>query len=163
MKRDLVVAVGTSAMVLVGLAGCSWKNPGPAASSSPSANAPSASSASATPSPDSEAMNNVIITVDSKQQKVHGAVMCSYMGSRLSVGDDDMVTNTLFSAILDSEDNPTVHSLSLMVRGDIALSYYGGGNGENATATKTGKAYKINGNTVNDSVKKPFEIEFTCP
>jgi ipoprotein LpqH len=148
VKRELLIVVGAATIAAAGVAGCSHGNrtSGPASITKASA------------------------TVDGEPQNVDGPVVCSTTDGRFSISFSGKAGG--FSVDL-AQDASVVHSVELGRINNVNLSYKEGMPGENATATKDGNYYKITGMafgaTVNwrqphaKVVRRPFEIDVTCP
>jgi lipoprotein LpqH len=88
------------------------------------------------------------------------------MGGNVNVAIGEAMTG--IAAVISEGDSPTVTSVALGNVNGVTLAV-AGGQGD-ATATKDGKSYKVEGNAVGvdmanpmTPVKKPFALEFTCP
>jgi lipoprotein LpqH len=155
VKRGLVVAIGGTAIVVAGLAGCSS---GSNTSSSSSASSPSASAgATATK-----------VTIDGQDQNVTGTTVCSSaMGNFvIAIGG----TATGIAVTLSTDTPPAVKSVGLGNVNGVTLAYSPAMPGGNASATKDGNNYKITGTATGldmanpgAPVTKPFEIDAVCP
>ncbi|HYO05082.1 MAG TPA: lipoprotein LpqH [Mycobacterium sp.] len=150
MKQSLLVAVGGTAIVVAGLAGCS------SGDKSSSGSSPSSAAAS----------TGTTVTIDGQPKDVGGSVVCATVGGNVNVAIGEAMTG--IAAVISDGDSPTVTSVALGNVNGITLAV-GGGQGD-ATATKDGKSYKITGNAVGvdmanpmQPAKKPFELDFTCP
>ncbi|TPG28263.1 lipoprotein LpqH [Mycolicibacterium hodleri] len=165
MKQSLLVAVGSAAIVVAGLAGCSSGDKSSSGSSQSSSSSESSSSSSAASS-SAEASAGTKVTIDGQSKDVGGSIVCSTMGGNVNVAIGEAMTG--IAAVISDGDSPTVTSVALGNVNGITLAV-GGGQGD-ATATKDGKSYKITGNAVGidmanpmQPTKKPFELDFTCP
>lgn len=157
MKRGLVVVVGGAAILVAGLSGCSSDKKSDSSGSSSS----SGSSASATAS-----SGGTKVVIDGKDQTVNGSVVCASMGGNMNVAIGQAMTG--IAAVIGEGDSPSVSSVALGNVNGVTLAV-GGGQGD-ATAAKDGKNYKVTGNAVGidmanpmQPIKKPFELDFTCP
>lgn len=150
VKRGFVVAVGGAAIVVAGLAGCS---------SSKSSEA-TQTAASGT--------GKAKVTVDGQDKPVQGNIACVTQGNTVNIALGDASGG--LSAQLTTDDPPKVNAVALGSFNGQPLAV-GPGAGD-ATAEKDGKTYKIKGNAIAGvdmsnpmagPMKKPFEIEVTCP
>ncbi len=153
MKRGFVVAIGGAAIVIAGLSGCSSQK-----KSETSGETSSAASAE----------GKSTVTIDGKDQAIQGTVVCSTMGDNVNIAIGDATTG--IGAVVSSGDSPTVHSVGLGNVNGVTLGFQeNAGQGE-AKAEKDGNTYKISGTAIGmdmanpmQPVKKPFEIEVSCP
>lgn len=166
MKRGWVVAVAGTAVLAVGLAGCSKeeKSSGSPVSASASASAPGGGD-------DSAGSGNPQVSIDGKAQDFQGKVACSTgsEGLRIEIGD----RNRGVIVILTDANPPVVKTVATMGFIDqVTLQYVNGAPGGEATGTKDGNTYAISGtasaydyNTSDngEATTKPFEIRVTCP
>lgn len=166
MKQSLLVAIGGTAIVVAGLAGCSSGDKSSSGSSSSTKSASSSSSSSAASSSAEAGAGGTTVTIDGKPKDVGGTVVCASMGGNVNVAIGEAMTG--IAAVITEGDSPTVTSVALGNVDGITLAV-GGGQGD-ATATKDGKSYKITGNAYGvdmanpmQPAKKPFELDFTCP
>ena len=166
MKKSLLVAIGGTAIVVAGLAGCSSGDKSSSGSSSASKSASSSSSSSAASSTAEAGSGGTTVTIDGKPKDVGGSVVCASMGGNVNVAIGEAMTG--IAAVITEGDSPTVTSVALGNVDGVTLAV-GGGQGD-ATATKDGKSYKITGNAYGidmanpmQPAKKPFELDFTCP
>ena len=158
MKRGLLVAVGGAAILIAGVSGCSSEKKAETSSSSASSSASESSSAAAP--------GGTKVTIDGQDKTVGGSVVCAAMGGNVNVAIGEAMTG--IAAVITDGDSPTVTSVALGNVNGVTLAV-AGGQGD-ATATKDGKSYKVEGNAVGvdmanpmTPVKKPFTLEFTCP
>ncbi|MDT5336784.1 MAG: ipoprotein LpqH [Mycobacterium sp.] len=166
MKQSLLVAIGGTAIVVAGLAGCSSGDKSSSGSSSSSKSESSSSSSSVASSTAEAGGGGTTVTIDGKPKDVGGTVVCASMGGNVNVAIGEAMTG--IAAVITEGDSPTVTSVALGNVDGITLAV-GGGQGD-ATATKDGKSYKITGNAYGvdmanpmQPAKKPFELDFTCP
>lgn len=108
------------------------------------------------------------IVVDGQKQDDPGAVTCTADGDNVVVGIGD-ATNGI-GAVVSAGDAPVVHSVGLGTVDGVALGYSDAAQSDaNATALKSGNAYKITGTAIGadpttyEAVTKTFEIAATCP
>jgi lipoprotein LpqH len=163
VKQSLLVAIGGTAIVVAGLAGCSS---GDKSSSGSSSSSKSESSSVASSTAEAGGGGGTTVTIDGKPKDVGGTVVCASMGGNVNVAIGEAMTG--IAAVITEGDSPTVTSVALGNVDGITLAV-GGGQGD-ATATKDGKSYKITGNAYGvdmanpmQPAKKPFELDFTCP
>jgi ipoprotein LpqH len=153
VKRGFVVAIGGAAIVIAGLSGCSSEK-----KSETSGETSSAASAE----------GKSTVTIDGKDQSVQGTVVCSTMGDNVNIAIGDATTG--IGAVVSSGDSPTVHSVGLGNVNGVTLGFQENAGQGDAKAEKDGSTYKISGNAIGmdmanplQPVKKPFEIEVSCP
>lgn len=162
MKRSVAVAAAATAIVVVGLSGCSSNKSstsGSSASSSGSTAAASGSSGSSTAK----------VTIDGKDRNVHGAVACTSATGTVNIAIGGAATG--IGAVLTDASPPSVKSVGLGNVNGVTLGYTPGVPGAgNATAAKDGSKYKISGTATGvdaanpmQPVNKSFEIDVTCP
>ena len=158
MKRGLLVAVGGAAILIAGVSGCSSEKKAETSSSSASSSASESSSAAAP--------GGTKVTIDGQDKTVGGSVVCAAMGGNVNVAIGEAMTG--IAAVIGDGDTPTVTSVALGNVNGVTLAV-AGGQGD-ATATKDGKSYKVEGHAVGvdmanpmTPVNKPFTLEFTCP
>jgi lipoprotein LpqH len=169
MKRELLVAAGV-ATIVIGLAGCSSgnKSTSPSSSSATSSSSSSAAtSSSSAPASSSTpaASGETKVIIGGAPQNVSGPVVCETNQGRFSIAVGDMVTGIIVGL---EPDGSAVHSAGLGTVDGVVLSFTEGAPGNNATATKTDKFYKITGtatgvDNAGQQVSKPFEVDVTCP
>ena len=168
MKRELLVALGATTLV-VGMAACSKdeKSSGTTSSSpaSSSAAAPAgpATSSAAPASPAAAGETKVII--GGQPQPVSGAVVCETNQGKFSIAIGDMMTGVIVGL---EQDASAVRSAGLGTVDGVVLSFTEGAPGNSAKATKTGNSYQITGtatgvDNAGQQVSKTFEVEATCP
>jgi ipoprotein LpqH len=142
VKRAVVVTIGGAAVVVAGLAGCSFFG---------SVNSP---------------LGGGKLTIDGKDHDFTRKVRCTTMGSTVQIDAGDRSGATV-GATVSAGDNPTVQTVSLG-NVDGFDGGYAPGTGT-ATATKGGNSYKITGTAVGVDknnqmpVNKSFQIDLTCP
>jgi ipoprotein LpqH len=146
VRREAIVAIAGAAMIVVGFPGCS--------SSKSSSGASGAS--------------NAKVTIDGRDQNIHGTVACNTVGGKINIAIGDQGTG--IGAVLGAASPPQVESVGLGNVNGTALAYNAGTGQGSGQATKDGNKYKISGNAtgINISdplhpVTKPFEIDVTCP
>ena len=175
MKRALVVAVGSAAIVVGGLAGCSSdKSASESASSATETAKTAASSAtSAVTSATDAAKGNpppgaATLSIDGAAQNVDGTVVCTNMGGNVQIAIGNATGG--LGAQLSDADPPEVKQVGLGNVNGVVLGYTSGVPGGEASATKDGSTYKITGKATGvdvsnpmQPVTKPFEIAVTCP
>jgi lipoprotein LpqH len=170
VKRELLVAAGV-ATIVVGVAGCSSDNKSTSTSSSSTTSSSSSSattSSSSAPAPSSTpaaAPGETKVTIGGAPQNVGGPVVCETNQGKFSIAIGDMVTGIIVGL---EPDGSAVHSAGLGTVDGVVLSFTEGAPGNNATATKTDKFYKITGtatgvDNAGQQVSKPFEVDVTCP
>jgi lipoprotein LpqH len=162
VKRSITIAAAATAIVVVGLSGCSTKK-----STTSSQEASSNQSSVAAASPGGGAAK-AKVTIDGKDQNVNGMVACTAMGSNVNIAIGDAATG--IGAVLTDANPPGVKSVGLGNVNGVTLGYTSGTGQGNANATKNGSGYKISGTATGidmsnpmQPVNKPFEIDLTCP
>ena len=154
MKRGFVVAVGSMAILVAGLSGCSSEDK----KSETSGETSSAASAE----------GKSTVTIDGTDQAVQGTVVCTSMGGNMNIAIGDAATG--IAAVVSEGDEPTVQSVGLGNVNGVTLGYQSGSGQGEAKAEKDGNTYKISGTATGvdmanplQPVNKPFEIEVSCP
>ncbi|ORB64655.1 lipoprotein LpqH [Mycolicibacterium tusciae] len=154
MKRGFVVAVGSMAILVAGLSGCSSEDK----KSETSGETSSAASAE----------GKSTVTIDGTDQAVQGTVVCTSMGGNMNIAIGDAATG--IAAVVSEGDEPTVQSVGLGNVNGVTLGYQSGSGQGEAKAEKDGSTYKISGTATGvdmanplQPVNKPFEIEVSCP
>jgi ipoprotein LpqH len=148
VKRSLSVAAAATAIVVVGLSGCS-STPGQKVSTTGTAK----------------------VTIDGQDQNVKGQVTCQKAGGQLQIGIGQPGTQTAVAVQATDANPPVVHQIALGNVNGVTLAYQQGAPGASATATEDGSSYKFTGtatgmNTANPTagmVSKSFEVDVTCP
>ncbi len=162
MLRGLVIGVGSAALVVAGLTGCSSdKKAGDNKAEDKAATATSGSvSASA-------GAGTAKVTIDGEPMDVQGQVACAANGGTFTIGVGDAATGI---GIVMAEDASKVTSVGLGNVNGVALGFQEGAPGGSATATKDGKTYTVTGTATGvdmanpmQPVTKPFEIAVSCP
>jgi lipoprotein LpqH len=159
VKRSVTVAAAATALVVVGLSGCSSDKS--STSSGGSSNGTSAASASGS--------SVAKVTIDGKDQSVQGTVACSSAAGNVNIAIGGAQTG--IGVVLTDASPPSVKSVGLGNVNGVTLGYTPGVPGAGkATATKDGSNYKISGTATGvdmanpmQPVNKPFEIDVTCP
>ena len=158
MKRGITAGVVGVAVVAAALAGCSSNKSNPGASS-PSSAAPAAAAAPQ-------------VIVDGQNQNVTGQVSCTPAGDNTNIGIGDASNGV--GAVVSNTNPPIVHSVGLGNVNGVALGFSDAapGQGGDAGAAQNGKSYAIKGTATGvdmsnpqqpQQVKKPFELDVTCP
>jgi lipoprotein LpqH len=154
VKRGFVVAVGSMAILVAGLSGCSSEDK----KSETSGETSSAASAE----------GKSTVTIDGTDQAVQGTVVCTSMGGNMNIAIGDAATG--IAAVVSEGDEPTVQSVGLGNVNGVTLGYQSGSGQGEAKAEKDGSTYKISGTATGvdmanplQPVNKPFEIEVSCP
>ena len=166
MKRGLVVAIGSAAIVATALSGCS-KEEKKTESTSSATHSASESSSAASPSASAGA-GAAKVTIDGQPHDVQGQVVCAAAGGNYNIAIGEATTGV---AVVMSEDASAVHSVGLGNVNGVTLGFQEGTpGGAAAKATKDGSKYTISGTATGVDmanpmapVTKPFEIEVTCP
>ena len=163
MQRGLTVAVTGAAVLVVGLSGCS---------SNKSGTGGGGTSGGASTGPTSAAAGGTAgtkVTIDGKDQNVSGSsVVCAKVGTDVNIKIGGAGSG--INALVTDANPPAVKSVGLGSVNGVALAYAAGSGQGDASATKNGNSYKITGNATGvdvanpmTPVKKPFEIDVTCP
>jgi len=167
MVRGLTVGVGSAAVLIAGLAGCSAKKAETAsyqASMAPSS-AVSATSGSVTAS---AGAGTAKVSIDGQPKDVQGQIACTTAAGNLSIAIGGAATGI---SVVMSPDASKVSSVGLGNVNGVVMGFQdGAGGGTNASATKDGSTYTITGTAAGvdmanpmQPMTKPFEIEVTCP
>ncbi|MBX9641165.1 MAG: lipoprotein LpqH [Mycobacteriaceae bacterium] len=167
MKRELLIALGATTLV-VGMAGCSKdeKPSGSSSSSSPSSSAAAPSSPGSAPSSASPAAaGETKVIIGGQPQPVSGPVVCETNQGRFSIAIGDIITGVIVGL---EQDASAVRSAGLGTVDGVVLSFTEGAPGNTAKATKNGNAYQITGtatgvDNAGQQVSKTFEVDATCP
>ncbi|MDT5090478.1 MAG: ipoprotein LpqH [Mycobacterium sp.] len=160
MKRSITVVAAATAIVIVGLSGCSSdkKSSGSSTGSSNSSSGATASSGSSVAK----------VSIDGKDQNVQGTVACTSAAGNENIAIGGAATG--IGVVLTDASPPSVKSVGLGNVNGVTLGYTPGTGQGNATATKDGSKYKITGTATGvdmanpmQPVNKPYEIDVTCP
>lgn len=162
MKRSITIAAAATAIVIVGLSGCSSKK---STTSSPGTSSGQSTAASAT---SGAGASKSKVSIDGKDQNVGGTVACTSLGGNINIAIGEASTG--IGAVLTDASPPVVKSVGLGNVNGVTLGYTPGTGQGNASATKNGSSYKISGTATGvdmanpmQPVNKPFEIDVTCP
>jgi ipoprotein LpqH len=160
VKRPVTIAAAATAIVVVGLSGCSSNKSGPSSTGTSSSGA-----SAAIAGPTGGAATKVLI--DGKDQNIQGTTTCVTAGGTVNIAVGGSTTG--IGAVLTDGNPPQVKSVALGNVNGVSLGYAQGGQG-NASATKNGSSYKITGTATGvdmsnpmQPVNKSFEIDATCP
>jgi lipoprotein LpqH len=148
VKQSVIVAAAASAIVVMGLSGCS-STPGQKVSTS----------------------GKATVTVDGKDQNVQGQVTCQKAGGQLQIGIGQPGASGTVAVQATDANPPDVHQIALGNVNGVNLAYQKGSPGASVQPTVDGNGYKFSGtatgmNTANPMaglVSKSFEIDVTCP
>ena len=172
MIRGLTIALGGTAILVVGLTGCSSdkkseyksSDTGTQATASASAGSVSASAGSVSAS---AGAGTATVSIEGQAKDVQGQVVCATAGGNFNIAIGGAATGI---AVVMSEDASKVTSVGLGNVDGVALAFQEGAPGASASATKDGKTYKISGTASGvdmtnpmQPITKPFEIAVTCP
>lgn len=173
MVRGLVVGLGSAAIIVAGLTGCSSKTSedttgasGYNSNSSGSGNssAVTASSGSATAV---AGAGTATVTIDGQPKDVQGQVACTTAVGNLSIAVGEQATGI---AVVMTPDASKVTSVGLGNVDGVVMGYQDGAPGGQASATKDGQTYTISGTATGvdmanptQPLTKPFEIKVSCP
>lgn len=162
MLRGLVIGVGSAALVVAGLTGCSSDKKAEDKAATASAATATSGSVSA-----SAGAGTAKVTIDGEPMDVQGQVACASNGGTFTIGVGDAATGI---GIVMAEDASKVNSVGLGNVNGVALGFQEGAPGGSATATKDGKTYTVTGTATGvdmanpmQPVTKPFEIAVSCP
>lgn len=174
MNRGFLVAVGSAAIVIAGLSGCSSGDKDKDASETPAtanatATASPGTSVAAGDATATTGSGTARVVIDGAEHPVQGTVVCANVAGNVSVTVGQGATAV--TATLSEGDQPSVSALALGNIDGVSLGYTPGVPGGSAEATKDGNTYKITGNATGadmanpmaGAVTKPFELEITCP
>lgn len=168
MLRGLTIGVGSAAILIAGLVGCSSKKSESTSGSDKASQAPSsavsATSGSVTASAGS---GTATVTIDGQPKDVTGSIACTTAMGNLNIGVGDTATGI---AVVMSPDASKVTSVGLGNVNGVVLGFQDGAPGGSASATKDGNTYKVTGTATGVDMAnpmapmtKPFEITVTCP
>lgn len=108
------------------------------------------------------------MTIDGKDQTIHGTVACTEAAGQISIAIGEAASG--IGAVLNDANPPGVTSVALGNFDGTSLAYTQGTGEGDAKVTKDGNNYKISGTATGVDmknpmgvVKKPFEIDVTCP
>lgn len=162
MLRGLVIGVGSAALVVAGLTGCSSDKKAEDKAATASAATATSGSVSA-----SAGAGTAKVTIDGEPMDVQGQVACASNGGTFTIGVGDAATGI---GIVMAEDASKVNSVGLGNVNGVALGFQEGAPGGSATATKDGKTYTVTGTATGvdmanpmQPVTKPFAIAVSCP
>lgn len=165
MIRALVVAAGSAAIVVAGVAGCSSDKKAETKSET-TASASSVQVTSGNMSASAGA-GTAKVTIDGQAKDMAGQVACTSTGGTFNIAIGNATGGI---GVVMAEDGSSVTSVGLGNIDGVALGYQQGAPGGSASATKDGKNYKISGTATGVDmanptapVTKPFEIEVSCP
>lgn len=161
MKRGIVLALAGAATLAAGMSGCSsdksTKSESGAASTSASVSEHASSGAS-----------EAKVSIDGKDQNISGTTTCAAAAGQVSIAIGGSATG--IGVILTDAEPPGVTSVALGNVNGVTLAYAQGAGQGDATATKDGKSYHVTGTATGvdmanpmEPVKKPFQIDATCP
>jgi ipoprotein LpqH len=155
MKRAIAAGVGT-ALVVVGLVGCS------------SSTSSSTKSSSAAAGSTSVAPVTTKVVVDGQAQDIAGAATCTVAGDNTNIGIGDPTDGV--GAVVTNTDPPAVHAVGLGSPNGSTLGFSDAAQGQgSAEATKAPNGFKITGTAVgldttsSQPVTKSFELDVACP
>jgi ipoprotein LpqH len=152
VKHGIVAGVAGVAVVVAVCAGCS-SNKSNTGASNPAPAGPQ-------------------VIVDGKSQNVSGPVTCTPAGNNINIGIGDASNGV--GAVVSNDNPPIVHAVGLGAVDGITLGYSDAakGQGGDAGAAVNSKSYQIKGTATGADVsnpqqpkpvKKPFELDVTCP
>ncbi|HME77265.1 MAG TPA: lipoprotein LpqH, partial [Mycobacterium sp.] len=135
MKRSVTVAAAATAIVVVGLSGCSSNK------SSTSGSGSSAGQTSAAVTGPGGTPAAAKVTIDGKDQNVGGTVACTTAAGNVNIAIGGAQAG--IGAVLTDASPPAVKSVGLGNVNGVTLGYTPGTGQGNASATKDGSKYKI--------------------
>jgi len=107
------------------------------------------------------------VIIDGVDQNISGTVVCVTSGGNVNISIGGASAGV--AAVVTDASPPVVKSVGLGNVNGVTLAY-SSGIGQDASATKNGNSYKISGMATGvdmanptTPVKKPFEIDVTCP
>lgn len=167
MKRTLVLAVGSAALVAAGLAGCSSDKSASEQAEDAVSSATSAVTSATDAAKGNPAPGHAALSVDGTEHALSGAAVCTATGGTMNIAVGEGASAV---AIVLAEDASAVTSVGLGNIDGVSLAVGPTGAGGEATATKDGNTYKVTGTATGvdvanptQLVKKPFELAVTCP
>lgn len=168
MFREVLAVAGGAVILVTGLSGCSSDKKSEGASSTTAAPTASATaSASAGGVSAAAGAGTATVTIDGQPKDIQGQVVCATSGGNVNIAIGQAAAGI---AVIMAEDASTVTSVGLGNINGVALGFQDGAPGGNASATKDGKTYTINGTASGvdmanpmQPITKPFEIAVTCP
>ena len=169
MLRELTVGVGSAAVLIAGLVGCSSKKSESTSGSDKASMAPSSAVSATSGSVTAAAGAGVAkVSIDGQPKDIQGQIACTTAMGNLNIGIGDSATGI---AVVMSPDASKVSSVGLGNVNGVVLGFQdGAGGGTNASATKDGSTYTITGTATGVDMAnpmapmtKPFQIEVTCP
>jgi ipoprotein LpqH len=147
VNRGFVVALAGAAIVVAGMAGCS--------SNKTCSGGACASGGNGTAK----------VTVDGKDQSVSGKVVCGTVGNTVSMTVGDPTGTNYVTAAVTTDNPPKVNAVHIGPVNSPGMTMTQGVG--DATATKDGNTYKINGHLQDGANPmagtKPFDMEISCP
>jgi ipoprotein LpqH len=161
VKRGLTVAIAGAAVLVAGLSGCSGNKSETGGTSGGASTGPTSAAAGGT--------DGTKVVIDGKDQNVSSSsVVCAKVGTDVSITIGGAGSG--INARVTDANPPEVKSVGLGTVNGVPLAYSAGSGQGDAKATKDGNKYKITGNATGidvanpmTPVKKPFEIDVTCP
>jgi lipoprotein LpqH len=164
MLRGLTIGVGSAAILVAGLVGCSSKKSESTSGSDKPSSVVSATSGSVTAA---AGAGTAKVSIDGQPKDVTGQIACTTAMGNLNIGIGDASTGI---AVVMSPDASKVTSVGLGNVNGAVLGFQDGAPGGSASATKDGNTYKVSGTATGvdmanpmQPMTKPFEIEVTCP
>ena len=166
--HGLLVGVGSAAIVVAGLTGCSSKkseeSTGASGYNSSSSSAVTASSGSVTAQ---AGAGTATVTIDGQPKDIQGQVVCSTAAGSFNIAVGQQDTGV---AVMMAPDASKVTSVGLGNVNGVVMGYQEGAPGGQASATKDGQTYTISGTATGvdmanpmQPMTKPFEIKVNCP
>lgn len=168
MSRAMI-AVGGTAILVAGLAGCSGdkSSSGAAAGDGSAASEASTSQSASSAASVTAGAGTATVTIDGQPREMQGQVACAVAGGNLNIGIGEQTTGV---AVVMAQDASRVTSVGLGNVNGAVLGFQQGAPGGNASATKDGNTYTITGTATGvdmanpmQPMTKPFEIKVSCP
>lgn len=110
------------------------------------------------------------VLIDGVDQNVNGKVVCTNSGGNINIVISGGTSTGGVTAVLTDASPPVVKTVGLGNINGMSLAYSAGMGQGDASASKNGNSYKINGTAIGVDkanptapVTKPFEIDVTCP
>ena len=165
MKRELLVALGGTALVIAGLSGCSSSGSTDTADDTTGAetSAPSASVDTGDVTANS-GDGTAHLTIDGNERPVKGPVTCVDVAGTVTLTVGQGLSGAI--ATLTTGDTLSVSGVALGNVGGVSLAYSPNVPGGHAEATENDGTYTITGEATGvdgaTPVTKPFELEVSC-
>lgn len=169
MVRGLVVGIGSAAIVVAGLTGCSNKKAEETTGlyqSSSTSSSPAVTASQGTMTAQAGA-GTATVTIDGQAKDIAGQVACTTAAGSLNIALGQQGTGI---AVMMAPDASKVTSVGLGNVDGVVMGYQEGAPGGSASATKDGQTYTVTGTATGvdmanpmQPITKPFEIKVSCP